>query len=91
MLLNEFEKAYTDIQNKFLEAMDTGWLTDNRGECVDVSNMIFIVTSNAGAAHMHQTKPTFEDRDGDATPAEEAIGASFSQALQDRLDGNVIL
>jgi len=47
ILLDEFEKAYPDILNLFLQVLDDGRLTDNLGRTVDFTNTIIIATSNA--------------------------------------------
>ena len=47
VLLDEFEKAYPDILNLFLQVLDDGRLTDNLGRTIDFTNTIFIATSNA--------------------------------------------
>jgi len=47
VLLDEFEKAYPDILNLFLQVLDDGRLTDNLSRVVDFSNTIIIATSNA--------------------------------------------
>jgi len=47
VLLDEFEKAYPDILNLFLQVFDDGRLTDNMGRVVDFTNTIIIATSNA--------------------------------------------
>jgi ATP-dependent Clp protease ATP-binding subunit ClpC len=47
VLLDEFEKAFPDILNLFLQVFDDGRLTDNMGRVVDFTNTIIIATSNA--------------------------------------------
>jgi ATP-dependent Clp protease ATP-binding subunit ClpC len=47
ILLDEFEKAFPDILNLFLQVLDDGRLTDNLGRVVDFTNTIIIATSNA--------------------------------------------
>jgi ATP-dependent Clp protease ATP-binding subunit ClpC len=47
VLLDEFEKAYPDILNLFLQVFDDGRLTDSIGRTVDFTNTIIIATSNA--------------------------------------------
>jgi ATP-dependent Clp protease ATP-binding subunit ClpC len=47
ILLDEFEKAYPDILNLFLQVLDDGRLTDGFGRTVDFTNTIIIATSNA--------------------------------------------
>lgn len=47
VLLDEFEKAYPDILNLFLQVLDDGRLTDGMGRVVDFQNTIIVATSNA--------------------------------------------
>lgn len=47
ILLDEFEKAFPDILNLFLQVFDDGRLTDNLSRTVDFTNTIIIATSNA--------------------------------------------
>ncbi|HVO28373.1 MAG TPA: ATP-dependent Clp protease ATP-binding subunit [Candidatus Paceibacterota bacterium] len=47
VLLDEFEKAFPDILNLFLQVLDDGRLTDGLGRTVDFTNTIVIATSNA--------------------------------------------
>jgi ATP-dependent Clp protease ATP-binding subunit ClpC len=47
ILLDEFEKAFPDILNLFLQVFDDGRLTDNLGRTVDFQNTVIIATSNA--------------------------------------------
>lgn len=49
VLLDEFEKANSDILNIFLQIMDDGRLTGDDGRTVDFTNTIIIATSNAGS------------------------------------------
>lgn len=49
VLFDEIEKAHKDIFNVFLQILDEGRLTDNRGRVVDFKNTIIIMTSNVGA------------------------------------------
>jgi len=47
ILLDEFEKAFPDILNIFLQVFDDGRLTDNLGRTVGFQNTVIIATSNA--------------------------------------------
>ena len=49
LLLDEIEKAHSDILNLFLQILDEGWLTDVFGKKINFKNQIIIATSNAGA------------------------------------------
>jgi len=50
LLLDEFEKAHKDVMNLFLQVLDEGFFSDMNGKRVNARNLIFIATSNAGAA-----------------------------------------
>ena len=49
LLLDEIEKADKEIYNTFLEVLDYGTLTDTKGNKVDFTNTIIIMTSNLGS------------------------------------------
>ena len=49
LLLDEIEKAHSDVYNMLLQIMDEGRLTDSFGRHVDFKNIILIMTSNIGA------------------------------------------
>jgi ATP-dependent Clp protease ATP-binding subunit ClpC len=49
LLLDEIEKAHSDVYNMLLQIMEEGRLTDNFGRQVDFRNVIVIMTSNIGA------------------------------------------
>ncbi len=49
LLLDEIEKADTDLLNIFLTILDEGYFTDGLGKRVDCKNLVIVATSNAGA------------------------------------------
>lgn len=49
VLLDEIEKAHSDVFNILLQVLDEGRLTDNKGVTVDFKNTIIIMTSNLGS------------------------------------------
>ena len=49
VLLDEIEKAHSEIFNVLLQVLDDGRLTDNQGRTVDFTNTIIIMTSNMGS------------------------------------------
>jgi len=49
ILLDEIEKAHTDIFNTLLQVMEDGRLTDAKGRTVNFRNTVIIMTSNLGA------------------------------------------
>ncbi len=52
VLLDEIEKAHTDVFNLLLQVMDEGRLTDSYGRTVDFRNTIVIMTSNVGTREL---------------------------------------
>lgn len=52
LLLDEIEKAHSDVFDVFLQVFDEGRLTDNKGKTVDFKDVIIIMTSNIGAAEV---------------------------------------
>ena len=46
MLLDEIEKAHSDVFNTLLQVMDDGRLTDGQGRTVSFKNVVLIMTSN---------------------------------------------
>lgn len=49
ILLDEIEKAHTDVTNVLLQIFDDGILTDSQGRTVDFKNTVIIMTSNIGS------------------------------------------
>jgi len=49
VLLDEIEKAHSDVFNLLLQVMEEGRLTDSFGRSIDCKNIILIMTSNIGA------------------------------------------
>ena len=54
ILFDEIEKAHEDVFNMFLQILDDGRLTDNKGNTVDFKNTIIIMTSNIGSSYLLQ-------------------------------------
>jgi ATP-dependent Clp protease ATP-binding subunit ClpC len=54
ILLDEIEKAHTDVFNLFLQAFDEGHLTDSHGRKVNLKNCIIIMTSNVGVRQLKE-------------------------------------
>lgn len=88
LLLDEIEKAHTDIYNILLQVMDYGKLTDNNGKTVDFRNIILIMTTNAGAQQIAKAPLGFE-RDIRMDDDQEEIKRQFSPEFRNRLDAIV--
>ena len=52
VLFDEIEKAHDDVFNIFLQILDDGRLTDNKGKIIDFKNCIIIMTSNIGSDYL---------------------------------------
>lgn len=52
VLLDEIEKAHSEVWNMLLQIMEEGRLTDNVGRTIDFKNSIIIMTTNIGAAEI---------------------------------------
>lgn len=87
VLLDEIEKAHSDIYNILLQVMDYGQLTDNQGRKADFRNSIIIMTSNAGARDMSRARIGFGSQLQGSSAVGEAVEKAFSPEFRNRLDG----
>jgi len=91
VLLDEIEKADSNVFNTLLQVMDYGTLTDNTGRKADFRNAIVIMTSNVGAAAMNSNKMSIGfEAEVDAVRDEgvkKAVAGTFSPEFRNRLDG----
>jgi ATP-dependent Clp protease ATP-binding subunit ClpA len=85
LLLDEVEKAHTDVFNLLLQVMDHGTLTDNNGRKADFRHVIIVMTTNAGAQEMARPSIGFTHSDN-ASDGLEAIRRIFSPEFRNRLD-----
>lgn len=68
VLLDEIEKAHSDVFNMLLQVMEEGRLTDSFGRNIDFRNTIIIMTTNAGAeAIKNESAFGFQSPTGDAS------------------------
>ena len=89
VLLDEIEKAHSDIFNILLQIMDYATLTDNQGRKADFRNVILIMTSNAGARDIGKGLIGFGDRIVDDSAVGDAIEKLFTPEFRNRLDAVV--
>ncbi|HYB64346.1 MAG TPA: AAA family ATPase, partial [Steroidobacteraceae bacterium] len=85
LLLDEVEKAHTDVFNLLLQVMDHGTLTDNNGRKADFRHVIIVMTTNAGAQEMARPSIGFTNADN-TSDGMEAIRRIFSPEFRNRLD-----
>ncbi|WP_413701632.1 ATP-dependent Clp protease ATP-binding subunit ClpA [Psychromonas sp. KJ10-10] len=88
LLLDEIEKAHSDIYNILLQVMDHGTLTDNNGRKADFRNVVLVMTTNAGVRETTKSDIGFKERQ-DSHKVMDEIKKLFSPEFRNRLD-NVI-
>lgn len=91
VLLDEIEKAHPDIFNVLLQVMDYATLTDNTGRKTDFSNVIIIMTSNAGAFEMAKKSMGFANakRGESSDKALKEVERLFTPEFRNRLDAMI--
>jgi len=88
LLLDEIEKAHSDIFNLLLQVMDHGTLTDNNGRKADFRNVVIIMTTNAGAEALQKTSMGFTASKGQGDDLAE-IKRMFTPEFRNRLDATI--
>jgi len=90
VLLDEIEKAHSDLWNILLQVMDHGTLTDNNGRKADFRNVVLLMTSNVGSRDLER-RPLGMNADSTAgmSAAQKAIEATFTPEFRNRLDAIV--
>ncbi len=90
LLLDEIEKAHSDIFNILLQVMDHGALSDAQGRSTNFRNVILIMTTNAGAKEQDAGQIGLQHEVSlKATKVEKALKDFFSPEFRNRLDGIV--
>ena len=62
VLLDEIEKAHSDVFNILLQVLDDGRLTDGQGRTVDFTNVVLVMTSNLPGDPSDHFRPEFVNR-----------------------------
>lgn len=88
VLLDEIEKAHSDVFNLLLQVMDNGTLTDNNGRKADFRNVVLVMTTNCGVQETQRKSIGFQNQDHTHDAMSE-INRTFSPEFRNRLD-NVI-
>lgn len=85
LLLDEIEKAHSDIYNILLQIMDYATLTENSGRKADFRNIILIMTSNAGASDSTRNKVGFGGVQYGESTIDNALKTTFSPEFRNRI------
>ncbi len=86
LLLDEIEKAHSDVFNVLLQILDDGRLTDGKGRTVDFKNTIIIMTSNLGSQFIQEVV----DPDELKQKIDEVMKLQFRPEFLNRVDDVVI-
>jgi ATP-dependent Clp protease ATP-binding subunit ClpB len=90
ILLDEIEKAHTDVFNVLLQVFDDGRLTDGRGRTVDFKNTVIIMTSNIASQQIQQlTEESGADWEIEAH-VKEALKQHFKPEFLNRIDEVIV-
>ncbi|RCW47143.1 ATP-dependent Clp protease ATP-binding subunit ClpB [Halopolyspora algeriensis] len=87
VLLDEVEKAHSDVFDILLQALDDGRLTDGQGRTVDFRNTILVLTSNLGSQAI--ADPTLSEQDRDEAVM-SVVRGQFKPEFLNRLDSTVV-
>ena len=89
ILLDEVEKAHTDVFNVLLQVLDDGRLTDGQGRTVDFRNSVIVMTSNLGSEIIQQMA-TEAQYDEMKAAVMEIVGHHFRPEFINRVDEIVV-
>lgn len=83
VLVDEFEKAGDGVEDLFMRALDTGSVTSAVGEVFDLTNFVFIFTTNAGVKK--ESRVGFMSQEAEVDPR-VALSGSFKPEVLNRFD-----
>lgn len=94
LLLDEIEKAHSDVFNILLQVMDEGRMTDGNGTTVDFRNTVIIMTSNCGTRQLKEfgkgigfnTSDQTVDKEISRSVISKALNKQFAPEFLNRLD-----
>jgi type VI secretion system protein VasG len=76
VLLDEVEKAHSDVHEIFFQVFDKGWMEDGEGRYIDFKNTIILLTTNAGSELI-----TNMCKDPELLPDPEALAKALREPL----------
>jgi type VI secretion system protein VasG len=88
VLLDEVEKAHSDVHELFFQVFDKGWMEDGEGRQIDFKNTLILLTTNAGTemiANLCKDPDLMPDPEGMAKAIREPLLKIFPPALLGRL------
>jgi type VI secretion system protein VasG len=88
VLLDEVEKAHSDVHELFFQVFDKGWMEDGEGRRIDFKNTLILLTTNAGTemiSNLCKDPDLMPDPEGMAKAIREPLLKIFPPALLGRL------
>ena len=82
VLLDEIEKAHTEVFNLLLQILDDGRITDSQGRTVDFKNTIIIMTSNLGSQYLFD----YSDKQQAYELIDQELKSRFKPEFLNRID-----
>lgn len=76
VLLDEVEKAHSDVHELFFQVFDKGWMEDGEGRKIDFKNTLIILTTNVGTSEIMRTC-----QGGKVRPAPDLVQQAIRPAL----------
>ncbi len=89
ILLDEIEKAHSDVANILLQVLDDGRITDSQGRLINFTNTVVIMTSNIGSSHLLQGLDDAENHAKEDLVMAE-LRRHFKPELLNRMDDIII-
>lgn len=76
VLLDEVEKAHSDVHELFFQVFDKGWMEDGEGRIIDFKNTLILLTTNVGTPLISRLC-----RDPQAVPTPDAMAKALREPL----------
>lgn len=89
ILLDEVEKAHSDVFNILLQVLDDGRLTDGQGRTVDFRNTVIVMTSNLGSQVIQELAGS-DNYAAMKAAVMEIVGQHFRPEFINRVDETVV-
>ena len=90
LLLDEIEKAHPSVHDLLLQLLGEGRLTDAAGRTTDFTNVIVLMSSNAGAREAGKLMGFRQTPEGVAEVYEKSLRSLFRPELLNRIDRTVV-
>lgn len=90
ILLDEIEKAHTDVFNILLQVLDDGRLTDGQNRTVDFTNTVIVMTSNIGSKMIQRVADEGGSEEDMEQAVQDSLKIKFLPEFLNRIDETII-